>query len=456
MNLRPLKAYVFGPFRLDLGNGYLYGEAGEEVELTGKPRAVLEYMLEHTSEEGGRLFRREEIIDAVWGDDAIENATLDKHISALRRAFGRGERDQSVIETKHREGFRFKLPVRRIDADITSEPPGAVIAPERDHLPHSRTTADTFGEWLLGRGGGTISLVILVLVSVTIATSIYYRASVTLAQTVASIGQCTIIFLLFLHSLRTRPKTISANRSAAEVAGAGYGSVEEYAAEEPILQRRLRLFTKWWSLMLASWVPLYIVFAWETWGTWRPGSSINATSAQTSILEAVFNILNTSMIILCYDVLNREPGRQRRTGVFTGPAAIGLAFVVLIPLLSGSRPLSAEQGLAAFTLLTGIYAGIYMALFVARLQSKFLDPAPLLVVLLFSYTAIQPLALYIQNAKEWAWAVLDYALVLKCLLYLYVFWLLQSGDLLFYFREVKRNYDDRLDQRRRAHRRLIK
>ena len=455
MDLRPLKAYVFGPFRLDLGNGYLYGEDGEEVELTGKPRAVLEYMLEHTSEDGGRLFRREEIIDAVWGDDAIENATLDKHISALRRAFGRGERDQSVIETKHREGFRFKLPVQRVETDVTFEPVGAVVAPETDHLPHSRMTADTFGEWLLGRGGGAISLVILVLVSITVAASIYYRASATLAQTVASIGQCVIIFLLFLHSLRTRPKTLSTNRSAAEVGRAGYGSVEEYAAEEPILQRRVKLFTKWWSLMLASWVPLYIVFAWETWGTWRAGSSVSGTSPQTSILEAVFNILNTSMIILCYDVLNREPGRQRRTGVFTGPAAIGLAFVVLIPLLSGSRPLTAEQGLAAFTLLTGIYAGIYMALFVARLQSKFLDPAPLLVVLLFSYTAIQPLALYIQNAKEWAWAVLDYALVLKCLLYLYVFWLLQSGDLLFYFREVKRNYDDRLDQRRRAHRRLI-
>lgn len=452
MDLRRLKAYVFGPFRLDLGNGYLYGEDGEEVELTGKPRAVLEYMLEHTNEDGGRLFRREEIIDAVWGDDAIENATLDKHISALRRAFGRGERDQSVIETKHREGFRFKLPVQRLETD---EPPDAVVATETDHLSHSRTTADTFGEWLLGRGGGTVSVVILVLVSITVAASIYYRASATLAQTVASIGQCVIIFLLFLHSVRTPPKTLSANKSAAEVAGAGYGSVEEYATEEPILQRRLRLFTKWWSLMLASWVPLYIVFAWETWGTWRAGSAVSATSPQTSILEAVFNILNTSMIILCYDVLNREPGRQRRTGVFTGPAAIGLAFVVLIPLLSGSRPLTAEQGLAAFTLLTGIYAGIYMALFVARLQSKFLDPAPLLVVLLFSYTAIQPLALYIQNAKEWAWAVLDYALVLKCLLYLYVFWLLQSGDLLFYFREVKRNYDDRLDQRRRAHRRLI-
>ena len=205
--------------------------------------------------------------------------------------------------------------------------------------------------------------------------------------------------------------------------------------------------------MLASWFALYFVYAWETWGI--DCSSASATNQVASILEAALNIVNTSIIILCYDLLNKEPGRQRKSGLFTGPAAIGLALLAVIPLLSGLRILTPDQGLAALTLLTGLYAGIYMALFVARLQSKFLDPAPLLVVLLFSYTAIQPLALYIQTSKEWAWVVLDYALVLKCLLYLYVLWLIRSGDLLFYFREVKRNYDDRVDQRRRAHRRLI-
>ena len=448
------KTYLFGPFRLEPGKGYLYRETGEQVELTATPRAILEYMLANTHDEGGTLFKREQVIDAVWGNAAIETATLDKHISALRDAFGRGKGDQSVIETKHREGYRFKLPVQRIYGE-TSTAPNAVADTTHREPSHAADIADTFGLWLLGRGGGTIALVILVLVSATVATSIYYRTNPTLAQTVASVGQCIIIFLLFLHSLRSAPKPLSLNKTEAEVAAAGYNSTEEYVAEQPFLEKRLRLFTRWWSLMLASWVPLYIVFAWETWGTWRLGAEANKISTQASILEAVFNIINTAMVILCYNVLNQEPGRQRTSGVFTGPAAIGIALIALIPLLSGSRPLTADEGLAAFTLLTGLYAGIYMALFVARLQSKFLDPAPLLVVLLFSYTAIQPLALYIQTYKDWAWAVLDYALVLKCLLYLYVLWLLRSGDLLFYFREVKRAYDDRLDQRRRAHRRLI-
>ena len=456
MDRKPLKTYLFAPFRLDLEKGYLYREGGEEVELTATPRKILEYMLENTSEQGDTLFTRDKIIGGVWGNVAVESATLDKHIAALRKAFGRGERDQSVIETKHREGYRFKLPVRRVYGDGAESftAPPAITAPEAEshEISHSRAFADTFGLWLLGRGGGTILLLIVVLVAATVAASIVYRGCATLAQTIASVGQCTIIFVLFLHSLLNRPGKLKLDKHRAEVADAGYADVEEYAAERPILQTATRQFTKWWSAMLLSWVALYLVYAWETWGI---DCSASASSQPASILEAILNIVNTSLIILCYDVLNKEPGRRRRSGLFTGPAAIGLALLAVIPLLSGLRILTPDQGLAAFTLLTGLYAGIYMALFVARLQSKFLDPAPLLVVLLFSYTAIQPLALYIQTSKEWAWVVLDYALALKCLLYLYVLWLIRSGDLLFYFREAKRNYDDRMDQRRRAHRRLL-
>lgn len=444
MDPRTLKSYLFGPFRLDLETGYLFRPDGEKIELTATPRRILEYMLENTNEEGGTLFKKQETVDAVWGDVAVENATLDKHIGALRRAFGRGEGDQSVIETKHREGYRFKLPVTRIYGETPHD---------ESIRPGAEAIADTFGLWLFSRRGRTLLLPIAVLVVITVAASIVNRKCPTLAQTIASAGQCVIIFGLFVHSLRNRPKGLSLNKSATEVTEAGYNGREEYAAEEPILQKRLRLFTKWWSAMLASWVALYVVYAWETWRTDCFAPSSNDVA---SVLAAVFNIVNTAMVILCYNVLNQEPGRQRRSsGVITAPAAIGIALLVLIPLLSQSRSLTPQQGLAALTLLTGLYAGVYMALFVARLQSKFLDPAPLLVVLLFSYTAIQPLALYIQNSKEWAWAVLDYALVLKCLLYLYVFWLIESGDLLFYFREVKRNYDDRVDQRRRAHRRLL-
>lgn len=291
MDQRTLKSYVFGPFRLDLETGYLYRPDGQKVELTATPRRILEHMLENTNEEGGTLFKKQETVDAVWGNVAVENATLDKHIGALRKAFGRGEGDQSVIETKHREGYRFKLPVTRIYGEAPQNPSAVTVvelqAPQADFrtTPVAETIADTFGLWLFSRRGATLLVPIAVLVIVTVAASIVYRKCPTLAQTIASVGQCVIIFGLFVHSLRNRPKGLSLNKSTVEVTEAGYNGREEYAVEEPILQKRLRLFTKWWSAMLASWVALYVVYAWETWSLDCFAASTNKVA---SVLEAVF------------------------------------------------------------------------------------------------------------------------------------------------------------------------
>src|SRR5689334_15762867 len=151
MNRKPLKTYLFAPFKLDLEKGYLYREDGEEVELTATPRKILEFMLENTGEQGDTLFTRDKIIGGVWGNVVVESATLDKHIAALRKAFGRGERDQSVIETKHREGYRFKLPVRRVYGDGAESftAPSAITAPEAEsyEIFPSRAFADTFVLW---------------------------------------------------------------------------------------------------------------------------------------------------------------------------------------------------------------------------------------------------------------------------------------------------------------------
>lgn len=167
------------------------------------------------------------------------------------------------------------------------------------------------------------------------------------------------------------------------------------------------------------------------------------------------------MIGLCYEVLNRDmaPRRKRRTlnllsslglGVFCLTVTVVITFS-LKPEQVGQIRSHLQSGVA---LMTGILAGIIMALFVGRLQSKYLDPPAWAVFFLFSYTAIQPLVLYIQDLRQLTWALLWYALFLKSLLYLYVFWLLRSGDLLFYFAQTKRTYEY-VDGQRGAHRRLV-
>ena len=83
-----------------------------------------------------------------------------------------------------------------------------------------------------------------------------------------------------------------------------------------------------------------------------------------------------------------------------------------------------------------------MALFVGRFQSKFLKSPTWLVFTLFLYTVIQALFIfYGDNSPEGqrgAAIVMNAALVLKCLLILYMVWLFQSGRLLFYLVRVRR------------------
>ena len=63
--------YLFGPFRLDLGNERLW-HGPEEVILRPKSFAVLQYLVA----QPGRLVTREEVLQAVWPGIAVSDAVL--------------------------------------------------------------------------------------------------------------------------------------------------------------------------------------------------------------------------------------------------------------------------------------------------------------------------------------------------------------------------------------------
>ena len=56
------------------------------------------------AEHPGKLRTKQELLDAIWPDTAVEEATLGRHISDLRRVLGN---DQRYIETVTRHGYRF-------------------------------------------------------------------------------------------------------------------------------------------------------------------------------------------------------------------------------------------------------------------------------------------------------------------------------------------------------------
>jgi hypothetical protein len=166
-----------------------------------------------------------------------------------------------------------------------------------------------------------------------------------------------------------------------------------------------------------------------------------------SIFTTLCNNFSSLMIILCFNVLNKPSEiKQGDKSISDTALSIGAALVVIISLAEFiiAPPNSIDQYylLKWWSWASGIAGGIAMALYVGRLQSKFLGPRAWLLIALYSYTAIQSLFIFLEARQTAAIILIDLALALKCLLFLYMAWLFQSGRLLFYLVRVRRTYKE--------------
>jgi DNA-binding winged helix-turn-helix (wHTH) protein/tetratricopeptide (TPR) repeat protein len=104
------------PIRLDLKEGRLWN--GERpVDLRPKTWELIRYMVERP----GKLLSKQELIDAVWPDTIVTEASLNQAIRELRKALGDDARKPKFIETVHRRGFRF--------IEVAAEPAQAAVLP---------------------------------------------------------------------------------------------------------------------------------------------------------------------------------------------------------------------------------------------------------------------------------------------------------------------------------------
>lgn len=78
---------------------------GKEVHLGPTEFRLLEYMMQHP----GRVFSREQLLDAVWGSDVyVEARTVDVHIGRLRKALNR-DADCDPIRTVRSAGYALDV-----------------------------------------------------------------------------------------------------------------------------------------------------------------------------------------------------------------------------------------------------------------------------------------------------------------------------------------------------------
>ncbi|HVO16468.1 MAG TPA: phosphate regulon transcriptional regulator PhoB [Alphaproteobacteria bacterium] len=74
---------------------------GRQIHLGPTEFRLLRYLLEHP----GRVFSREQLLDAVWGHDVyVEPRTVDVHIRRLRQALN-GRNEQDLIRTVRAAGY---------------------------------------------------------------------------------------------------------------------------------------------------------------------------------------------------------------------------------------------------------------------------------------------------------------------------------------------------------------
>jgi len=95
--------YAFGDVRVDFRRGEVFRD-GEPVALSALEFKLLTYFIQNR----GTLLSRDELLDKVWGYDAMPTTrTVDVHVASLRQKLERNPSHPEFILTVHRRGYRF-------------------------------------------------------------------------------------------------------------------------------------------------------------------------------------------------------------------------------------------------------------------------------------------------------------------------------------------------------------
>jgi len=110
--------YEFGPFQFDTARFGLLRN-GEAVPVSPKAKDVLRVLLERS----GQVVEKEDLMNLVWPDTAVEDANLTQTIFMLRKALDASRDHPSYIATVARRGYRFLPEVRALAPSTAADRP---------------------------------------------------------------------------------------------------------------------------------------------------------------------------------------------------------------------------------------------------------------------------------------------------------------------------------------------
>ena len=463
------KSYKFGPFRL-IGERLCRGK--EDVRITSKQLGILRYLIEQRNQP----VRGKDLLEEFWPASKDENIepkfvelnNVTQNISDLRKALGDNPQEQKYIATM---GSKYRFVATDLEEieerKVPSERPGGRTEGKTIELQIS--VGDNSVESSSGREDSEAE-VITQSVGV-LAPSNPSGAEITFRELLRSADRIDFWFIIvgiFLTVLLTvlgiarnsqeedklyvsLPQIVLVFLAAVHLPQGPKRLTEEIAADSRhIAEEALNRYRIYWRCIWGTWCLLYVILLFI-----KPENR-----EWQEVVIVLINNLNTAALFLCYNMLNQpvviKKGKHQiedASWLGGGVLLVGIYFLAELSIMKFVRDVNDRQlMLYGLTLISGVAGGVGMALYVGRLQSKFLGPSPALVIALYSYTAIQSLFIFLvgfPKGKEIfdkptelliGVILINIALILKCLLYLYMARLFKSGDLLFYFVKVRQTY----------------
>jgi DNA-binding winged helix-turn-helix (wHTH) protein len=111
---QPRHLFEFGRFRLDRTERFLFQD-GAAIPLSPRLFDTLLVLVENR----GHVVQKNDLMQKVWNDVAVEENNLTQSISALRKILGDNLDGPIFIETIPKRGYRFVAPVKEVSEEET-------------------------------------------------------------------------------------------------------------------------------------------------------------------------------------------------------------------------------------------------------------------------------------------------------------------------------------------------
>ena len=131
----PSLLYTFGEFRLDPEQRVLFRN-DELVPLTPKAFETLLLLVE----SHGRILEKDTLLKKIWPDSFVEEGSLTRNVSVLRKVLEEALPDQECIETIPKRGYRFVAPVQVAGSEEATYLSTSQSSHQKPHWLRSRRT----------------------------------------------------------------------------------------------------------------------------------------------------------------------------------------------------------------------------------------------------------------------------------------------------------------------------